>query len=358
MPDQHVPGFLAVIREPGAADGPAVAPALADLGVANAAAVHLPNLQLATWGLGAERPTADLPLLLSGTNWSDDGPVSAPQLGERLSTSSPDALASMLPPFAALGTRGDGLVLVSDTMGFRQLFRRRGAGWLGLSTSARALAALGEGRLDQRGLLLQSLLGWQLGQRTLFDGVTKLAPGEYVQFTAGTINEGVAETVDAGPVSIDEATTRAAALLRSLLERYMDEHPNPTLQLTGGQDSRLVLSAIPRACRKGLRVMTMGAPGTADVDIAASLAARYGMEHTVHGLDGLAGLSPAESFDRACDAAARLDCMADPIAKAATLWAEEHFAQGPRLSGLGGEIARGFYYTGVIRDTPVTRVED
>ena len=101
--------------------------------------------------------------------------------------------------------------------------------------------------------------------------------------------------------------------------------------------------------------MTMGAPGTADVDIAASLAARYGMEHTVHGLDGLAGLSPAESFDRACDAAARLDCMADPIAKAATLWAEEHFAQGPRLSGLGGEIARGFYYTGVIRDTPVTR---
>ena len=110
------------------------------------------------------------------------------------------------------------------------------------------------------------------------------------------------------PVSIDEATTRAAALLRSFLERYMDEHPNPTLQLTGGQDSRLVLSAIPRARRKGLRVMTMGVPGTADVDIAASLAARYGMEHTVHGLDGLAGLSPAESFDSSvrCCRSARL----------------------------------------------------
>ena len=47
--------------------------------------------------------------------------------------------------------------------------------------------------------------------------------------------------------------------------------------------------------------------------------------------------------------------MADPIAKAATLWAEERFAQGARLSGLGGEVARGFYYTGVVRDTPVTR---
>ena len=100
--------------------------------------------------------------------------------------------------------------------------------------------------------------------------------------------------------------------------------------------------------------MTMGVPGTADVDTAASLAARCGMEHTVHGLDGLDLLSPADSFARACEAAARLDCMADPIAKAATLWAEEHFTQGARLSGLGGEIARGFYYTGVVRDTPVT----
>ena len=40
----------------------------------------------------------------------------------------------------------------------------------------------------------------------------------------------------------------------------------------------------------------MGVPGSADVDIAASLAARCGMEHTVHGLDGLDRLSPADSF--------------------------------------------------------------
>jgi asparagine synthase (glutamine-hydrolysing) len=355
MPDHNVPGFLAVSHDVGAPEGPDLQKALALVGVADATLVHLPHIELATWGLGAGRPTPDVPLLLSGTNWSESGSVPAARLGQWLSADSAEPPRPMLPPFAALGAAGDGLMLASDTMGFRQLFDRRGPGWQALSTSARALAALGDGRLDREAMLLQSLLGWQLGQRTLFADVTKFGPGEYVHLIDGTVVRGVVGAAEAEPVSLDEATNRAAGVLRSFLERYLDENPDPTLQLTGGQDSRLVLSAIPAARRKGLKVMTMGLPGTADVDTAASLAARCGMQHTVHGLDGLDLLSPADSFARACEAAARLDCMADPIAKAATLWAEEHFTQGARLSGLGGEIARGFYYTGVVRDTPVTR---
>ena len=116
----------------------------------------------------------------------------------------------MLPPFAALGTAGDGLVLASDTMGFRQLSDRCGPSWQALSTSARALAALGDGRLDRGALLLQSLLGWQLGRRTLFEDVTKLGPGAYVHLMDGTVVRGVVGAPEAEPVSLDEATNRAA----------------------------------------------------------------------------------------------------------------------------------------------------
>ena len=38
--------------------------------------------------------------------------------------------------------------------------------------------------------------------------------------------------------------------------------------------------------------------------------------------------------------------MADPLALAALLWAERSLARRPRIAGLGGEVARGFYYFG------------
>ena len=186
----NVPGFLAVAHDAGGRRGARPSGTLALLGVADATAS---SFRTWSWRLGASapaRPTPERPLLLSGTNWSDRGSVSAVRLGQWMSADSLDPVRSMLPPFAALGAAGDGLVLASDTMGFRQLFRRRGPAWLGLSTSARALAALGDGRLDREALLLQSLLGWQLGQRTLFDGVTKLDPGEYVHVTGGTVTAG------------------------------------------------------------------------------------------------------------------------------------------------------------------------
>jgi asparagine synthase (glutamine-hydrolysing) len=48
----------------------------------------------------------------------------------------------------------------------------------------------------------------------------------------------------------------------------------------------------------------------------------------------------------ALDAAAALDCMASPLALAPLALAESRIDQGHRLSGAGGEIARGFYYPG------------
>lgn len=262
----------------------------------------------------------------------------------------------MLPPFAAVGAGKGGFVLATDTMGFRQVFRREGPGWLALSTSARALARLTDDRrLDRDGLLLQSLLGWQLDQGTIFSEVVKLSPGERFGSSGQSYTFDVMAPATSHPLSLDEAAATATTLLRSFLERFLDEHPEPALHLSGGQDTRLVLSAIPVARRRGLTAITMGEPGTPDVDISAALASRYGMRHVVQGLDGLRHVSPEECFARACQAARRLDCMLDPIAAAVAMWAEERFPQGARLSGVGGEVARAFYYTGVVRDTPVTR---
>jgi asparagine synthase (glutamine-hydrolysing) len=46
--------------------------------------------------------------------------------------------------------------------------------------------------------------------------------------------------------------------------------------------------------------------------------------------------------------------MASPLALAPLLLAERHLDQGHRLSGLGGEVARGFYYAGEPADATTT----
>ena len=91
-----------------------------------------------------------------------------------------------------------------------------------------------------------------------------------------------------------------------------------------------------------------------DARIAARLAVQTGMPHRVVTLDRLVDLSPAEAYDRSLRAAVRLECVADPLALASLASAEAQFPQGTRISGLGGEVARGFYYVGRVHHVPVT----
>ena len=212
---------------------------------------------------------------------------------------------------------------------------------------------LGAG-LDQEGLAVQSLLGWQLHNRTLFKGVEALTAGEWVVLSEGRCTRRLLSVP--AHVANDPADTiqSCAALLRQSVAAYVDQHPDCVLQLTGGQDSRLLLSAIPEFRRRGLKTMTLGYPGQADVDVASELSKRYGMSHEVRWFDGLEQLSPVDAYALCLRAAERLDCLADPVAFAALAWAESRFDQAPRLSGLGGEVARGFYYLGSGREVSVT----
>ncbi|GAA3706858.1 hypothetical protein GCM10022204_25920 [Microlunatus aurantiacus] len=349
-----LPGVLAVTRRDGQPALDELSGALAAIGVPDAFVSDAHGIGLGVWGLPQKTLTPDQPLILSRTNWHRDGSVAPSEIARWIAESSLRPLDEMLPPFAALGLARDGVRVAADRMGFRQIYRISNSALTAVSTSARALSAIDGSGLDEDALAVQSQLGWQLGQSTLFGGVEKLPPGESVTVTSAGATSNFAPVTEIEPLTLDEAVRRASTLMRHFLGRYLDENPDPVLQLTGGQDSRLLLSAIPVSRRRGLRVMTVDAPGTADAAVAAELSARFGLRHSVLSLDGLTGLTPVQCYELVWEAAVRLDCMADPLARAATLWAERSIEQGPRLSGLGGEIARGFYYAGRVRPTPLT----
>lgn len=350
LPGPHgaLPGFLAAHR-----DDPALESVLGShAGITTTACGET---RLASWGLTSLTAPAQT-LTLSRVTRTDRGEVSPTTIAEGMHDD-PATLTALLPPFAAVRGATAGVTMVADSMGFRQLYHSTpdAAGRPVLSTSALFAGWARTADLDHTAVAVQSLLGWQLGQRTLFQGVDKLAPGAVASLDERgvTVAEPAQEREPA--ITLEEAVPLVAGLLRTSLNTLLDDHPDAVLQLTGGQDSRLLLSAIPVARRRGLRAMTLGVPGSGDVTVAGQLAERYGLRHEVHGLATLDGLSSTEAWRLARDAATRLDGMSDPIALAALDAAETSFDQGVRISGLGGEVARGFYYVGAVRERDFTR---
>jgi asparagine synthase (glutamine-hydrolysing) len=318
--------------------------------------VSSPTVAAASWGIPAPRLGASEAALLCTVARRHEADQSLTQVHEMLSAPQRPGLDQLIPTFAAATWRGgDELCAATDALGFRHLYESQTADWAGVSTSAHLLTGRLGVTFDDEALAVQSQLGWQLGQRTLFSGVRKVASGSVVALSEGRIRT---EAFVADPATeslrIETAVADVADMLRKYLAAYLDDHPDAILQLTGGIDSRILLSAIPPARRRGLRIMTLGLPGVPDLDIAADLAGRFGMHHEVITLKGLEDLDHDQVYQRCVAAAIELDCTADPLAYASLSFAEARSELGPRLSGLGGEVARGFYYHGPVRDSKVT----
>jgi asparagine synthase (glutamine-hydrolysing) len=350
-------GFIAVSWA-GTPDGaPDLRAVLAAISADAPALTRHGSILAATWGLDVQGFDGSQPLLLCRSARRREHELDLDDVRRLLAGPSRDGLEEVLPTFAAVDHLDEDTILAAvDALGFRHLYYGQREDFAVLSTSARAVGACLGNDLDREAIALQSLLGWQVGQRTLFDGVQKLAPGELATLSGGRISiSSSRRPLERFNGGLDASVAEAANVLRRYLSAFLDDHPDATLQLTGGQDSRLLLSAVPPARRRGLRSLTLGLPGNPDCTIAGDLSRRYGLTHEVLRLDGLEALAPEEASLRCVQAARRLECMADPLAHAALTFAEAEAKPGARIGGLGGEVARGFYYLGPVTTAPVTR---
>ncbi|GIH10159.1 hypothetical protein Rhe02_82260 [Rhizocola hellebori] len=350
--------FLAVSAVPGTAAVSSTPHALSYLdGDGDVAVQHSSDGWIASAGReqddDIDDPERGFAVRLTRSIRTREGDLSAKAVGAMLGEGNAVdriGLSGILPPFGAAHRAGPGLPIVVgvDWVGMRQLFWWQGAGVAAVSTSALALAALSGASLDSANVGMQSLLGHQVGTNTLFSGIHKLAEGSIAVLHHGAVSvrRYVEPTMASEPLPLSDVVGEMAAILREIHAAYLADHPRTVLQLTGGQDSRVLLCAVPPGARSGLNAMTLGVQGAADVTIAARLSAMCGLDHHVHWLDQQPAVQTATAYRMALDAAVALDCMASPLALAPLVLAESGLDQGHRLSGAGGETARGFYYPG------------
>jgi len=321
-------------------------------------AVNADAMRVSFWGVDTLEDETARTAVLTRVARTAAGSV-PPGVVEAALREDPASLTRLLPPFGAVRVDESAAVMVADSMGFRQLYHSapNAPGTAAMSTSAIAAAEATNTALDETAVAVQSLLGWQLGQRTMYAGVRKLEPDATARLDAGGVRVSLPADQTREVIPFADAVRDAASLLRVSIEALLDDHPDAVLQLTGGQDSRILLSAIPPSRRRGLRAMTVGAQDSGDVQTAAQLAAACGLHHEVHGLGDAESLDPEMAWSLCRSASMRLDGMSDPIALAALGVAESQFDQGVRISGLGGEVARGFYYVGRVRERAYGRTD-
>lgn len=199
-----------------------------------------------------------------------------------------DALSRLRGFYSIAVDDGHRTTLASDQIGSRPLYYvRRGERVLHARSVHELLSRLeGSPDQDRRGIADFLQLGFVLGQRTYFEGISLVPAATTLVFERGAevsrrtwwrFHYGAAP---GGPRTTDQwVEALGATFLRACEE--MNPEPGPfSVPLSGGMDSRAILAAL-HALGKTAVAYTIGDPACLEVPIAREVARRLGAPHHV-----------------------------------------------------------------------------
>lgn len=240
------------------------------------------------------------------------------------------------------------VVLARDPFGIKPLYLAETEHGIAFASEAQALIAAGlvTPRLREPALHEVLQLQFTTGAETIFEGITRLLPGETVVIADGHIvdRRRRAALPDGGPESISEEA--ALARLDAALEQSVDLHQRSDVPygmfLSGGTDSAAVLAMMARLNDRPVLAFTAGfdVPGAADErEAAARAAAAAGARHVT------LNVTRDDVFRHLPEIVA---CMDDPVADYAiipTWFLARRAVQDVKvvLSGEGGDEIFGGY---------------
>lgn len=203
--------------------------------------------------------------------------------------------AGLTPPrngtfaFLAHDTEKDEVVLGNDAFGFHPLFVLETPGFVAVASEVEPLRHLvpGGNELDPDGVAEFFVFGSTLGGRTLVRGVRNLDAGTVVTITKNDVKRRTHDSLD---VPVDRSQTfeqhakRVADAFKTAVQRRVERHPAALASLTGGADTRLILSCMTPEQRKSVSFVTHyiiegKADDDRDVVIARMLAKKAGLRH-------------------------------------------------------------------------------
>jgi asparagine synthase (glutamine-hydrolysing) len=243
------------------------------------------------------------------------------------------------------------LEIQTDLLGMEQVYyAREGSGWV-LSNSVQLIEkVLGAPKpLDPLGVSLFLSIGWAGADRTLRRDIRAIPAAQRWTWQAGSESP-TCRTY--APMSswlansrgerLDTVVDRLSGELRELCHAVSNGFGVMECPLTAGRDSRL-LAALLTHEQLPAHYYTSGSPASTDVTIGQSIAKHYNLPHRLNALTTENVVSDWDVASR--QYVARNDALSSLWQLASTLTMPQQIEQlQVTLWGIGGEIARGFYY--------------
>jgi asparagine synthase (glutamine-hydrolysing) len=258
-------------------------------------------------------------------------------------------LEDMAPPFGVFQKGTDGVICATDLWGLKHLYSTQQEGVVYVATSAILLGLLTGNALDWDSLVTFSLSGFYLDTTSLYQNVHKLNPGRFWRVKQGRIQEECYFELEREQnlyPSIEAAANDGYEMLKSLMQTIVEHHEQLNMELSGGFDSRLLFCVFPKEYYHRLHTITLGTPAHPDYVIAKMIADKYQVSHQFVNLEEMNSSDIEAIIASAQSNLLEKDLMVNILSSVVLNWVESHLNQKSRLSGVNGEIARGFYYTG------------
>lgn len=258
---------------------------------------HEDRLALALIAASAGPRPGVLPLEWDSTNtfgllfWGETFPTVDPaQLLADYASSGPACLLALNGIFCGciVDRRTLRLLLFTDRFGLGRVYYHVAADGIYFATTAKAILAVQPAlrSLTPQGVAEFLTTGCVMEHRTLFPDIYTLPPGAVWTIDArGTLQRGhyfdPSSWEQVSPLTPAEYGEQLRTVFRRIAPTYGEPRGAVAMSLTGGLDSRMLLSWLP-ASPGTLPCYTFGSPyrDCADVRIARSLAARVGQTHT------------------------------------------------------------------------------
>ena len=185
------------------------------------------------------------------------------------------------------------LLLARDRLGIKPLFYAEHRGAVLFASEIKALLALlgFTPELNPTALLQYLQNQFSTGRETIFRGIFRLLPGEFLQASAAGVRierYWSATTITPSRVSFSEAQERLDALMGQVMREHMRSDVPYGLFLSGGVDSGCLLGKLSEYRTTPVRSFSVGFPNstvTDELPLARVYAEQFGATHQEHAPD-------------------------------------------------------------------------
>lgn len=189
--------------------------------------------------------------------------------------------------FALYDEREETLILARDRLGIKPLFYCQTSEGIFFSSEIKAMLPLLNyaPEINPDALLQFMLHQFNTGRDTIFKGIKRVMPGEYITVKQRDIHHHQywdLTEVQQKDVSLDEAFEEFEPLMRTVMKEHIRSDVPFGLFLSGGIDSSILLAELSKLHSHGLKTYSIGFTGTKmedELDAATTLARQFGTDH-------------------------------------------------------------------------------